>query len=77
MSKTLLNEYYQSLPEQIAPKTDFIRTIAEKCNVGEPTVRLWVKGKTKPANPEHVKLISVETGIPEDMLFSEESEEAV
>ncbi|MEI6755026.1 MAG: XRE family transcriptional regulator [Paludibacter sp.] len=70
-----LQGYYQNLPEQIAPKTDFIREIAEKCEVGEPTVRLWVKGKTKPANPEHVKVISTVTGIPEEMLFSEDSEE--
>lgn len=64
-----LRSYYQSLPEPVAPKTEFIRKISRMCNLGEPTVRLWVAGTTKPANEEHVEILSRETGIPANELF--------
>ena len=64
-----LKSYYQSLPEPIAPKSDFIRKISRLCNVGEPTVRLWVTGKTKPANESHIDILVDETGIKKEELF--------
>lgn len=69
MEKLVLTDYYERLPKPVAPKTEFIRSLARECNVGEPTVRLWVKGETKPSNPEHVKIISKITGINEEKLF--------
>ena len=64
-----LRSYYQNLPEPVAPKSDFVRKVSRMCNVGEPTVRLWVTGKTKPANDEHVEILSNETGISKEELF--------
>jgi hypothetical protein len=64
-----LTVYYQNLPERSAPKSDFIRTVARKCNVGEPTVRMWVKGKTKPSNREHINILAQETGLDASDLF--------
>lgn len=64
-----LKAYYQSFPEPVAPKTEFIRKIARICDVGEPTVRLWVAGTTKPSNQEHVVILSRESGIPVNELF--------
>lgn len=73
MSKLVLTNYYDSLPKLSAPKTDFVREVALKCGVVEPTVRLWVKGESRPSNPEHLKILSDITGIEESKLFSDES----
>lgn len=64
-----LKTFYKSLPDAVAPKTEFIRKIARICEVGEPTVRLWVAGTTRPANDEHVNVLSRESGIPVNELF--------
>jgi len=71
MEKMTLKSYYESLPEPTAPKTEFVRKIAKLCEVGEPTVRLWIRGLWKPSNPEHIAIISKETGITADDLFNE------
>jgi len=68
-TKMTLTGYYEGLPTATAPKTEFVKKIAEKCNVNEATVRLWVKGKTKPDNPDHVEILSIETGIEKEELF--------
>ncbi len=64
-----LSNFYYNLPERSAPKSDFIRKVARRCNVGEPTVRMWVKGKCKPSMSEHMKVLSEETGININDLF--------
>jgi hypothetical protein len=65
-----LSVFYENLPKANSPKTDFIRRISERCNLEEATVRLWVKDKTKPSNPEHLQILSEESGIPVNQLFS-------
>jgi len=72
MSKMVLTSYYDGLPKLSAPKTDFVRELARRCGVIEPTVRLWIKGDSKPNNPEHIKILSELTGIPEQKLFEHE-----
>jgi hypothetical protein len=64
-----LTSFYLNLPERSAPKSDFVRKIARRCNVGEPTVRMWVKGKSKPSNSEHINILSEETGLKASELF--------
>lgn len=66
-----LKNYYRNIPEQTSPKSDFITAVANDLNVSEQTVRLWVYGKTKPRDPEHLRKLSVITEIPEDQLFTE------
>jgi len=65
-----LAEYYEQLPEITAPKTEFVNRIAELCNLKAPTVRLWVKGKTTPNDPEHLTILAQETGIDKENLFA-------
>jgi hypothetical protein len=64
-----LSDYYESLPKPVAPKTDFIKRIASLCNVDDQTVRFWIKKSTKPNNPNHLDILSEETGIPVEKLF--------
>lgn len=66
-----LKNYYRNIPEQPSPKSDFITRVAKELSVSEATVRLWVYGKTKPRDPEHLKKLSVITEIPENQLFAE------
>jgi hypothetical protein len=63
-----LGDYYQSLPEAVYPKTEFINKVALKCNVSAATVRNWVCGM-KPRNKKHIDILSEMTGIPADKLF--------
>jgi len=65
-----LTNYYEQLPTAKAPKTEFVSRAAKRCNVNEATVRLWVKGKSKPNNPEHFDILAEETGIDKENLFA-------
>jgi len=65
-----LSNYYEQLPTVNAPKTEFVSRVARLCGVNDATVRLWVKGKTKPNNPEHFDILAEETGIDKENLFA-------
>lgn len=67
--KMTLTSYYNNLPVASAPKTEFIKCVSSRCNLDPYTVRLWVKGKAKPRNPEHIKILAEVTGICETNLF--------
>lgn len=69
--KLTLKGYYKNLPEPSYPKRDFIREIALKCNVSDATVRNWIIYGFRPDNPEHIKILSEATGIPENQLWSD------
>ena len=64
-----LNDYYESLPPRTSPKAEFVKEIVAVCNVDLNTAKLWVRGKTTPSNPEHRRILSKVTGIPEEELF--------
>lgn len=64
-----LADYYDNLPPRTAPKAEFLREIVATCNVDLNTAKLWVRGKTTPGNPDHRRLLSKVTGIPEEELF--------
>lgn len=64
-----LKKFYEDLPRVIAPKTEFVNKVAARCGVNAATVRLWVKGKVKPSEPEYMIILSEETGIEIDQLF--------
>lgn len=64
-----LESYYDNLPKPTPPKTDFVKRVAEKCKVGEGTVRLWIRGVSAPSNPEYIAVLVEETGIPAENLF--------
>jgi len=68
MNKTLTS-FYEGLPHASAPKTEFIKKIADRCGIDAGTVRLWVKGKTKPGKSEFLTILSEETGIEVERLF--------
>jgi len=70
MEKTKFRQYYDALPPktEVAPKTAFVRRIAELCMVSEKTVRCWLAGAQKP-NALCVSIIAKEIGIPESELF--------
>jgi transcriptional regulator with XRE-family HTH domain len=65
-----LQSYYEALPKAVAPKTEFVERIAKKCGVRTNTVRFWVKGITRPSNPEHLEILAEETGIEVEELFA-------
>ena len=66
-----LKGYYKNLPEASYPKTEFIRSIAKKCDVSEVTVRNWINYGFKPTNKAHIQILSEETGIPSENLWEE------
>lgn len=70
-TKISLRSYYKSLPGPSCPKTDLLRTLSEKCGVSIVTARNWVLYGFRPSNPEHVRIISEETGIPADELWTD------
>lgn len=64
-----LKSFYEMLPNAAAPKTEFVKKVADRCGLDSGTVRLWVKGKTKPGKPEFLIILSEETGIEIEKLF--------
>jgi hypothetical protein len=72
-----LKSYYENLPKPEAPKTKFVTDMSVLCNVTSTTVRNWVKGKVKPNDPEHVKILVAATGISEENLFIKTTSKAI
>lgn len=70
VGKMTLMDYYNSLPKQTSPKSDFIREVAQRCDISEATVRWWLRGQFKPSRKEFYRILSEMTGIPEDNLFA-------
>lgn len=64
-----LKGYYKSLPEPTYPKKVFVSEVARRCNVSEATVKNWIMYGFRPDNPEHVKILSEVSGIPEENLW--------
>lgn len=62
--KMTLKGYYKQLPDSVHPKTDFINRVVCRTGVSVQSVRNWVIYGMKPSNPEWVKVLSEETGIP-------------
>ena len=64
-------EIYTALPtrEAVAPKTRWVRRMAEICMVSETTVRCWLAGSQK---PDAIKqsILSKELGVPASELFN-------
>lgn len=57
-NKMTLGGYYKSLPGKICPKTDFVNTVAARCDVSTQTVRLWIEGLFKPSRKEFYRELS-------------------
>lgn len=69
MSKSNFRKIYDALPApQPAPKTAFVRRIAEICKVHETTVRCWLAGTQKP-DALRISIIADELGVPSETLF--------
>lgn len=64
-----LAEYYENLPHTFSPKAAFVKELTNALGVTETAVRNWLKGRAKPADPEHVDYISKVTGITAEELF--------
>ena len=69
MQKLSLMGYYDNLPNPVTPQRQFIIDIMQKCNVVESTAFNWVKGRSKPDNPNHIKALVELTGIAEEDLW--------
>ena len=69
MKKTKLGEYYDNISNVVAPKSEFVRAIAQECNVNEMTVRGWIKGRTLPSEDRYLEVLSKHTGIEIKNLF--------
>ena len=53
MKKSTFRKIYDKLPAQkvVAPKTEWIKRMAEICKVHPTTVRCWLAGTQKPVKP--------------------------
>lgn len=67
--KMTLQGYYESLSEATHPKTEFLNSVAQECNVSFTTARNWVTGRTKPMNPRHIEVLTRLTGIKGNLLW--------
>ena len=68
-----LQHYYESLPGFVDSKKNFIDRVSERCNVSRIAARFWAKGIRRPSNPEHLIILSEETGIPVENLWNDET----
>lgn len=64
-----LKDYYEALPRQSSPKSDFIKRVTRECGVEPCTVRNWIKGSFNPGRREQRSVLARITGIPERELF--------
>ena len=56
MEKTKLGEYYDNISNVVAPKSEFVRAIAQECNVNEMTVtRVDKRAGTLPVKTDTLK----------------------
>lgn len=71
MKKSTFRKIYDKLPAQnvVAPKTEWIKRMAEICKVHPTTVRCWLAGTQKP-DALRISLLSKELGVPENELFN-------
>lgn len=71
MEKNGLRKFYDALPAkaEVAPKTAFVREIANLCYKSEKTVRCWLAGTQKPDKQDRV-IISKHLKIKEKDLFN-------
>ena len=69
--KLSLRGYYLGLPRPVAPKTDFVRKVSERCGVDVQTVRNWCLYGMKPNSKEHIRILSEMTGIEESELWED------
>ena len=69
--KLSLKGYYDSLPEPVVPKREFILEIMQKCHVGETTAFNWISGRTKASDPKHIAILSEITGIKPENLWQD------
>lgn len=69
--KMTLRGYYEGLPDANCPKTDFINEVTTKTGVTSTTVRNWIFYGMKPANENHIKVLSELTGIPSEKLWAD------
>ena len=65
-----LRKFYDELPERQveAPKTQFIKELAELCKVHPTTVRCWIYGTQQP-DALRKSMIAAHLNIPENELF--------
>lgn len=64
-----LPDYYESLPNSISPKSEFVREISKRCEVTHQAIHRWIKKGLMPASKEHCDIISEVTKIPATILF--------
>lgn len=68
-AKMTLKEYYSSLPPRNAPRNEFVKEVARRCEVTEQTVRNWCIYGIRPRLYEHVKVLMELTGLEEGELW--------
>lgn len=71
MGKSTFRKIYDELPERkvTAPKSVWIKKIADLCMVHPTTVRCWLAGTQKP-DALRISLLSKELGVAENELFN-------
>lgn len=71
MKKSTFRKIYDALPPQkvVAPKSEWIRRMADICKVHPATVRCWLAGTQKP-DALRISILAKELGVSENELFN-------
>lgn len=71
VKKNLFRQYYDALPPkaEVAPKTAFVREIADLCKVHQNTVRCWLAGTQRP-DKLRISIIAKHLNMKEEEIFS-------
>lgn len=69
--KMTLRDYFFSLPSamEIAPRSNLIREVANKCGVSVGAARSWLAYGVKPRKKEYIDALTEITGINREDLF--------
>lgn len=67
--KMTLRDYYENLPTAIAPKTEFVKKIMDKCGVTQQATHRWLKKGSMPSSKEHCDAIAEIAGVAPEILF--------
>ena len=70
--KSVFRQMYDALPTERpkAPKTEWVKRMADLCMVHPTTVRCWLAGTQKP-DALRISLLAKELGVSENELFND------
>ena len=71
INKMTLKCYYENLPRRTQPKDDFLKAVAQRCDVTVTTVRNWILYNRRPQKERYVDILSELSGLKKEELWSD------